>query len=161
MADIGHILEHLVDDACVGADFHTHHNQLTVKQFKPVPGPCALQRTGNLLGRQHLGIDKVVDAKLADVLAPLGVEEFVIVNTGNGLFGAQALGHRAGQDVACLALGHRDEQVAGARLDGVQVAERDGAALMGEQVIVLERLEFLVINVHDDDILLLVAEHLG
>ena len=32
---------------------------------------------------------------------------------------------------------------------------------MGEQVVVLEGLEFLVINVHDDDILLLIAEYLG
>ena len=32
---------------------------------------------------------------------------------------------------------------------------------MGEQVVVFKRFKFLVLNVHDDDVLLLVAEHLG
>ena len=161
VADVGHILEHLVDDACVIADFHAHNNQLTIKQLKPVSGPSAFQGAGDFLGGEHLGVDKVVDTQVVDVVAPFGAKELVIVESGHGPLGTEFFGHGASQDVACLTLGHSDEQVTYTSLDGIQVAEGDGATLMGEQVVVLQGLELPVLYIHDDDVLLLITEHLG
>ena len=95
MADVGHILEHVVDDAGVGADFDTHDNELAVKQFKPVPGPRALEGTGDFLGRQHFRINEVVDAQGGEVLAPVGIEELIVVDAGNRFFSTQPFCHGA------------------------------------------------------------------
>ena len=130
VADLGHVFEHLVDDARVGTYLDADHDEFAVEQFKPVSCPGAFQRARDFLGGKHLGIDEVVDTQGREVRAPVLVEELVIVDACHRLACAQFFSHGARQDVAGLALGDSDEQVALARLDGVEVTERDGASLM-------------------------------
>ena len=79
----------------VVAQFHSHHNQLAVVQFEPVAHPGSAKGCDNLLGREHFGINEVVNPFLHEKFSVVAVEEFVVVDAGHGFFRPQAFGYLA------------------------------------------------------------------
>ena len=92
------------------------------------------QEVDDLAGGDLLGIKEVVDAHVDEDLLVVGFEILVVVDTGDGLLGAELLGKHGGDNVDVLLVVDGDEEVAAAHRSPAQGSEGGGIALDGDDV---------------------------
>ncbi len=120
------------------------------------------QEVDDLAGGDLLGIKEVVDAHVDEDLLVVGLEILVVVDTGDGLLGAELLGEHGGDDVDVLLVVDGDEEVAATHRSPAQGSEGGGIALDGDDVGQTAHLrEELLVAVDDGDVVAVAAQHPG
>ena len=120
------------------------------------------QQVDDLAGRHLLRIEQVVDAHVDEHLFVVGFQIFVVVDAGDRLAGAELLGQHGRNDVRRLFGTHGDEEVRLAHGGLLEHRERRAVALDDDHVgHARDGLQPLGIVVHDGDVVVFAAEHLG
>ena len=162
MAGESDILQLHVDKFRLTAQLHPYQHQLAAVELTPVTRPVMRHSHINLIGSEILRVDKEVSPHLLQNPAILWLQKLRIVDTRHSLLCPQSLGDRAGCDVAGLKRGDGNIQVALIYTHLAQCVERRRAPVVGHQIIIIvDGVQFRLVVVEQNYILILVGEHLG
>lgn len=120
------------------------------------------QQVDDLRRGDLLGIKEVVDTHVDEDLFVVGFQILAVVDAGDGLAGAEFLGHHRRDDVVVLLVVDGDEEVAFAHRRPPQHLEQGRIALDGDDIGQRTHVgEQFAVGVDDGDFVAVAAQHAG
>ena len=162
LAVVGNFEQRLVDQRRRGVDLEHDERQLAAREVDVFGRARVAEQVDHLVGRHLLGVEQVVDAHVDEHLLVVRFQILVVVDPGDRLTRAELLGQYGRDDVRRLLGPHGDEQIRLAYRGFLQYRERRAVSLDDDYVgHAGDRLEPLGIVVHDRDVVIFPAQHLG
>ena len=101
-----------------------------------VPHPVRPETLLNLIRRQHLRIDQVVQTHLLKELLVLRQQVLVVIDTRQRPFGTQTVRNQTGRHVLRLVRGHRNKQIASVHAHLTQIMNRRRITYLRQHIVV-------------------------